>query len=92
MQSVSSSHGRLPWYKKVVRETKRIGHQAEGVVHKGLDQRVELISEITASVVFGCVIGKVAHAGAEKLAAVVFDMANLLHGYDLVDAIAQSDF
>lgn len=40
MNVAGASHAgrkKMPWYKKVVRETKRVGHQAEGVVYKGLD-------------------------------------------------------
>jgi hypothetical protein len=55
------------------------------------EERVALISEITASLVFECLIGKVTHAGAEKASTVVFDRVDLLHGYDLVDAIVHSD-
>ena len=55
------------------------------------EERVALVSEITSSVVFDAVIGKVTHTGAEKAGTVVFDRAELMHGYDLVESIVHSD-
>lgn len=55
------------------------------------EERVALVSELTAAVVFGAVIGKVTHAGSEKAATVVFDRVELMHGYDVVASIVHSE-
>jgi len=53
------------------------------------EEKVALISELTATVVFGSVMGHVKHAGAETTTKVVFDRVDLMHGYDLVASIVQ---